>query len=51
MKVYYYDQAIGELLGSLHVGSLIFSMSFDGQALWIMDYEHGLEKIALPWAP
>ena len=50
-KVYYYDQANGQLLGSLHVGSLIFSMSFDGQALWIMDYEHGLEKIALPWAP
>ncbi|HMD89894.1 MAG TPA: hypothetical protein VKF38_12090 [Anaerolineaceae bacterium] len=50
-KVYYYDQANGQLLGSLHVGALIFSMSFDGQNLWVMDDEHGLEKIALPWAP
>jgi hypothetical protein len=50
-KVYYYDQANGQLLGSLHVGTLIFSMSFDGQDLWVMDNEHGLEKIALPWAP
>jgi len=50
-KVYYYDQANGQLLGSLHVGALIFSMSFDGQALWVMDVEYGLEKIALPWAP
>ncbi len=50
-KVYYYDQANGQLLGSLHVGALISSMQFDGQYLWVMDDEHGLEKIALPWAP
>ena len=50
-KVYYYDQANGQLLGSLHVGALITSMQFDGQNLWVMDNEHGLEKIALPWAP
>jgi hypothetical protein len=50
-EVYYYDQANGQLLGSLHVGALIYSMQFDGQNLWVMDNEHGLEKIALPWAP
>jgi len=50
-KVYYYNQSNGQLLGSLHVGALITSISFDGQALWVMDDEHGLEKIALPWAP
>jgi hypothetical protein len=50
-KVYYYDQTNGLLLGSLHVGALIYNMQFDGQSLWVMDNEHGLEKIALPWAP
>ena len=49
--VYDYDQASGRLLGSLHVGTTITSMSFDGQALWVMDVEYGLQKIALPWAP
>ena len=50
-EVYYYDQTNGQLLGSLHVGALITTMQFDGQYLWVMDNEHGLEKIALPWAP
>jgi len=49
--VEYFDQADGSYLGSLHVGQLIEGMGFDGSSLWVMDNEHGLEQIALPWAP
>ena len=34
--------------------NLIFGIAqfaYDGQALWVMDVEYGLQKIALPWAP
>jgi len=45
----YYDQGDGHHMGSLQVGQLIEDMGFDGTSLWVMDNEHGLEQIALPW--
>ena len=47
----YYDQSDGHYMGNLHAGMLIEGLGFDGSSMWVMDNEHGLEQIALPWAP
>jgi len=47
----YYDQGDGHHMGSLKVGKIIEGMGFDGSSLWVMDNEHGLEQIGLPWGP
>lgn len=44
----YYDQPNGRWVGSLNIGQVITGIGFDGSSLWVLDFAHGLEQIALP---